>query len=260
MKTFLTDLHVHSDFSDGTLSIPEVVDLFGSRGFGAISITDHICEEGTLIGKAARYINQTLTRATWPIYMEILHSEARRAWAKWSMVVIPGFELSKNSVSNRRSAHILGIGVNDFLQADGDAPELTSGIRAQGALAVAAHPVNTRKMEKQTYHLWDRREELRDCFDAWEVASGPYLFDEVAETTLPKLATSDLHRASQMTSWKTLMSCERDQAAILQAVRDQRLSFVFYNDEGRTHDDPRRLVSGHPGRGAFDHGRRNLAG
>ena len=93
----LADFHVHSTFSDGKLSIPEVVDLFGSRGFGAIAITDHLCEERTLIGKAA-------------------------------------------------------------------------------------HPVSTRKPEKQTYYLWDRRKELAGEFDAWEVASGPYLFSEVLQS------------------------------------------------------------------------------
>ncbi len=41
----LGDFHIHSNFSDGRFSIPEIVDLFGGRGFGAIAITDHLCEE-----------------------------------------------------------------------------------------------------------------------------------------------------------------------------------------------------------------------
>jgi hypothetical protein len=55
-------------------------------------------------------------------------------------------------------------------------PELAASIqraiRAQGGLAIGAHPVNTRKTEKQTYGLWHRREELAPELDAWEVASG----------------------------------------------------------------------------------------
>ena len=35
---FLADFHVHTTWSDGKLSIAEVVDLFGKRGFGAIAI------------------------------------------------------------------------------------------------------------------------------------------------------------------------------------------------------------------------------
>jgi predicted metal-dependent phosphoesterase TrpH len=228
---FLGDFHLHSTFSDGKLTIPELVDLFGNRGFGVIAITDHICEEQSVIGKAASILNQTLTRASFPLYREILRSEAERAWDQYRMIVLPGFELSKNSVSNHRSAHILGIGVEEYFPADEDAAILAKRIRGAGGVSVAAHPVSTRKREKQTYHLWDRRNELRDLFDAWEVASGPYLFDEVLESDLPKIASSDLHRPSQMTSWKTVLDCEKHPDAILDAIRKRDLRFQFYREE-----------------------------
>jgi hypothetical protein len=228
---FLADFHMHSTFSDGKLSIPELVDLHGRLGFGAIAITDHLCEEDSLLGKSARYIGNTLTRATFPLYMEILNSERERAWDRYRMVVIPGFELTKNSISNHRSAHILGLGISEFMRADADVAELARGVRGQGAIAIAAHPVSTRKAEKQTYHLWDRREELRNSFDAWEVASGPYLFDEVLRSELPMIASSDMHRPSQITSWKTGLDCEKHPEAILEAIRKQEVSFHFYRGE-----------------------------
>src|SRR3954470_10646480 len=96
----LADLHIHSTFSDGKLTIPELVDFYGRRGFGAIAITDHLCEQSTLIGVAARYLGHTLTPATFPLYIEILKSEAERAKDQYGMIVIPGFELTKNSISN----------------------------------------------------------------------------------------------------------------------------------------------------------------
>ncbi len=225
----MADLHIHSTFSDGKLTIPALVDLYGSRGFGVIAITDHLCEEKTLIGKAASYIGHTLTRASFPIYKEILKTEAERAWDRYRMVVITGVELSKNSILNHRSAHILGLGVSEFTSADGDVAEIAMGIRGQGALAIAAHPVSTRKLEKQTYHLWDRRRELENAFDAWEVASGPYLFDEVLHSTLPKVASSDLHHPKQLKSWKTVFDCERHPGAIFDAIRKQELTFRFYD-------------------------------
>lgn len=226
---FLTDFHVHTDYSDGRMKLADVVDMYGSLGFGAISITDHLCETGTWLGKASRYLNCSLTPESFPGYLEAVAAEAERAWQQYRMVVIPGFELTKNSISNSRSAHILALGVNKFLAADADVLDLARAVRAQGALAVAAHPVWTRKVEKQTYHLWSRRDELADEFDAWEVASGPFLFDEVAETNLPKLATSDLHVPRQMRAWKTVLDCERHPEAILQAIRRQELRFHFYN-------------------------------
>lgn len=226
----LADLHVHSTFSDGKLTIPELIDFYGTRGFGCIAITDHVCENRSFFGLAAGYLNYTLTPATFPLYMEIIRTEAERAMALYKMVVIPGYELSKNSWSNHRSAHILGLGVNRFMSADGDVVELARGIRAQGALAIGAHPVSTQKMEKQTYHLWDRREEMRLELDAWEVASGPYLFPEVQESGLPMIATSDFHRPSHIEGWKTVFTCERHPEAILQAVTTQDVEFTFYKE------------------------------
>jgi hypothetical protein len=227
---FLADLHVHSTFSDGQMNIPEIIDFYGSRGFGAIAVTDHVVEHRAFLGKAARHLNLCLTPATFPLYKAILRSEADRAWRKYKMVVITGFELSKNSWFNHRSTHILGLGIKDFMSADGDIVDLARGIRAQGGLAIAAHPVSTGKLEPQTFHLWSRREELRNEFDAWEVASGSKWSHEVAESGLPLLATSDLHRPSQINSWKSVFTCERSQAAVLEAIKTQQLSFTYYQE------------------------------
>jgi len=45
-----------------------VIDAFGSRGFGVIAITDHLCESRTTLGKAAGFLGHTLTPATFPQY------------------------------------------------------------------------------------------------------------------------------------------------------------------------------------------------
>ena len=227
---FLADFHIHSTFSDGKHTIPELVDYYGVRGFGAIAFTDHLCEESTMLGMASAYLGCSLTPASFPLYIEILKSETQRAWDQYKMVVISGFELTKNTVSNHRSAHVLGLGITDFMSASQDIPELARGIQAQGGIAIAAHPVWTRKFEKQTYHIWNRRRELAEVFDAWEVASGPYIFDEVADTKLPKIASSDLHMIKQISSWKTVLDCERSQEAILNAIRKQEVSFQFYRE------------------------------
>ncbi|MCM0604580.1 MAG: PHP domain-containing protein [Xanthomonadaceae bacterium] len=228
---FLADFHIHSKFSDGQMAIPEIVDFYGSRGFGAIAITDHLCELNTFIGTAARYLESTLTPAIFPFYIEMMKSEKQRAWDQYKMILITGVELSKNNILNSRSAHILGLGVTDWISADDDVADIARAIRAQGALAIAAHPVSTRKIEKQTYHLWDRREELTPMIDAWEVASGPFLFDEVADSKLPLIANSDLHRPSQIKAWKTVLDCERHEGAILEAIRKQKISFKMYEDD-----------------------------
>lgn len=228
---YLSDFHIHSNFSDGKMSIPALVDYFGQRNFGAIAITDHFCEQKTVIGKASSYLGVTLTSATFPIYQEILKSEAERAWEQYEMVLIPGVEITKNSISNHRSAHFLVLGNLNGVDPNKDISEMSDVARSNGALIIAAHPVSTQKIEKQTYHLWDRREELANKVDAWEVASGPYLFDCVKSSGLPMVANSDFHSPKNMTSWKTLLGCEKRIDSILESIKRQKLDFHFYREE-----------------------------
>src|SRR4051812_18852516 len=96
----LGDFHIHSKFSDGYLSIPEIVDLYGKRGFGVIAITDHLCEAKTFLGKSARWLERTLTEETFPFYIEQIKEEAKRAMKLYGMIVLPGFEITKNSIFN----------------------------------------------------------------------------------------------------------------------------------------------------------------
>lgn len=226
---FLADFHIHSRFSDGNQSVAEIVDLYGSRGFGAIAVTDHFCEDESLIGKAAHVLGRSISEENYSRYLETLAAEAERAWHLYRMVLIPGYEITHNSISNHRSFHILGLGIRKLVDANQSAAQAARSIRAEGGLAIAAHPVSTRKMEKQALHLWNNRDELRQEFDAWEVASGRILFDEVAASGLPLIASSDMHVRSQLTSWKTELSCERSEEAILDSIRQQNVSFAYYS-------------------------------
>lgn len=238
---FLADFHLHTNYSDGKLQLHELVDLYGERGFGAIAITDHLCENRTLIGRAARYMGCSLDEKNFPSYISAIEEEAERAWRQYKMLVLPGFEITLNTISNRRSAHVLALGVKEFINPNQDIVSICREIRGKGGLTIAAHPVSTRHWEKQTYHLWDRRHELAKEFDAWEVASGPHLFPEVLHSGLPMLANSDLHAPSQISSWKNLFHCERNPAAVLEAIRKQDLQFHFYRDAKEA--CPRAMVS-----------------
>ena len=72
----LCDFHVHTRWSDGRLSIREVVDLYGQTGrFDVIAITDHILMKRDLLGRVGRLASlgmkrfrspKTGSRATWP--------------------------------------------------------------------------------------------------------------------------------------------------------------------------------------------------
>ena len=62
-KIIKSDLHIHSNFSDGKYSVAEIVDIFGGMGFDAIAITDHICEKKSWLGQVARKMNYSLTES-----------------------------------------------------------------------------------------------------------------------------------------------------------------------------------------------------
>lgn len=89
-KKYLLDLHIHSNFSDGKLSIAEIVDLYGSKGFSAIAITDHLADSNTLTGLITNKLKLSLTERSMDHYLEVLRSEARRAKDKYNMLLISG--------------------------------------------------------------------------------------------------------------------------------------------------------------------------
>src|SRR5690606_29982495 len=142
----------------------------------------------------------------------------------------PGVEITKNSVDHKDSAHVLALGLTEWISPDQPVEELLVEIRARGGLSIAAHPVSTHKYEHQTFYLWNNRERLEPLFDAWEVASGPFLFEEVRVSGYNLVANSDLHHPSQINSWKNRLDCERTKAAVFEAIRAQHLDFVFYKD------------------------------
>lgn len=248
MRSVLTDLHLHSTFSDGKLAVREIVDLFGKRGFGAIAITDHLCESTTFLGRAAAYLGHTLTPESFPLYQETLRREAIRAEREYGMLLVPGFELTKNTIRNHRSAHVLALGTTEWIDAGQSIEAICDGIRAQGGLAVAAHPVSTRVLEKQTYALWNNRRALAPYFDAWEVASGKKIFEEVYASGLPMIANSDMHRPEQIESWKSVFRLGEEAAQradggglkityaeLAEGIRAQDLGFEYYT-EGENYD------------------------
>lgn len=225
---YLCDFHIHSQNSDGKLSIPEIIDLYGKQGFGAIAITDHLCESNTFLGKSARLLNKTIRQNSFLKYLFEIHKEAQRALRQYNMLVIPGVEFTKNSFVHTDSAHLVGLGIQSFIDPDLSVDEIISAVHQQRGIIIAAHPVSTRKIEPQTYHLWYNRERLSKSIDAWEVASGSHLFREVYESGLPMVANSDLHVPRQISSWKTVLSGPRTMENIFLSIQKQNLQFMYY--------------------------------
>ncbi|MCM2354711.1 MAG: PHP domain-containing protein [Pseudobdellovibrio sp.] len=229
MKLLKTDLHIHSQFSDGQLSVAEIVDLYGARGYGAIAITDHLCERGGVIGHVSRRLNLSLTKENFPRYMETLWREKERAQKQYGMLLVPGFEITKNSFFHQRGAHVLILGTTDFIDPDQGIEEILYEAKAKNALTIAAHPFLTGDFEFQTLQLWEQRNEWQHLIDLWEVNYRHKIFDHVLNSGLPLVASSDFHRLNHFNSWKTVVHSTGTQEDFIQALREQRVELFYEN-------------------------------
>src|ERR1051326_3690408 len=132
----LADLHIHTTWSDGRLSIEEVIDLFGRSGHDVIGITDHIVNSDNVVGKVTHRFGWTLTAENFGAYRPAVEA-AGRAWDEYRMIVIAGAELTQTRIRRRNSAHVLALGIRDFVSAEGTVEEML--VRANDAGVVRAH-------------------------------------------------------------------------------------------------------------------------
>ena len=215
----LCDFHVHTTYSDGILPLPEVVDLFGRTGHDVIAITDHIVNRDNPLGKIAHAIRHSLNPETWNRYLDQIRSEAERAWRSYGMLVLPGAEMTRNTINRDTSVHILALGLEEYLPADGDPLDLLREIRARGAVSVACHPHEMSEFYANTFYLWNRRKLVSKLVDLWEVACRWDLFPVVSREKLPHVASSDFHRPEHLYAWKTLLPAQKSPASVLDALR-----------------------------------------
>jgi 3',5'-nucleoside bisphosphate phosphatase len=229
-KPLRADLHIHSQYSDGSLSIAEIVDLYGGQGFDVIAITDHITEKKSFFGKISRKLDLSVTEESFQDYLQEVRIQRERALQKYGMNLIFGYEITKNSLYNNRSCHLLILGLEEYISPDLSVDEILAITDRRDCIVIAAHPFNTGEFEFQTFYLWSRREELKHQIDAWEVSYRKKISEEVLTSGLPLVASSDMHRRSHMASWKTKLFCDNELLSIKQCLRDKKTEF-FYLDE-----------------------------
>src|SRR6185312_7193214 len=139
-QMLLCDFHIHTNYSDGKLSVPEIIDFYGERGFDCICITDHLADPKRLLGKLSELSNMTLAQEQIGEYFSVIARERERAWRRYKMLVMTGIEFNKDGYSRKTSAHLLGVDLKSPIDASLDIPEIIARIHSQGALAIASHP------------------------------------------------------------------------------------------------------------------------
>ena len=223
----LCDFHVHTQWSDGRLTLAEVVDLYGSTGkFDVIAITDHILMKKDFFARAGRLASFGrrmfgVRQETFDAYLADIRKEAARALDQYGMLVIPGAEITQNRLRGRMNSHIIALDIKQYISADQKADAILREIQRQSALSIACHPHHrtTRRVEISTCYLWDHRKELSGLVDVWEAANRDDLFSVTSLKHYPYVANSDFHKAKHLYSWKTLLRCEKNWPAIKDALR-----------------------------------------
>jgi 3',5'-nucleoside bisphosphate phosphatase len=223
----LCDFHVHTTWSDGKLSVAEVVDLYGRTGkFDVLAITDHILMKRDLLARAGRLA--TLGRRAFGVrqedfgaYLADIRTQAKRAWTQYGMLVVPGAEITQNRLRGKKNSHIIALDIKDYISADQTADDILREIRRQNALSIACHPHHrtTRRIEISTCYLWDHRDELSDLVDVWEAANRDDLFSVTSLKHYPYVANSDFHKPKHLYSWKTLVRSDKTWPAVKQALK-----------------------------------------
>ena len=223
----LCDFHVHTRWSDGRLTLREVIDLYGETGkFDVIAITDHILMKKDLLARLGRMAtlgtrNFGLREESFSAYLAEIQVEARRAWRRYGLLVIPGAEVTQNSFNGKKNSHIIALDIKEYISADQPAEEILRAIRAQGALSIACHPHHrtTRRIEVGTCYLVDHRKRVSDLVDVWEAANRDDLFSVTSLKHYPYVANSDFHKPKHLHSWKTLVRAEKTWPAVAAALR-----------------------------------------
>jgi UDP-N-acetylglucosamine:LPS N-acetylglucosamine transferase/predicted metal-dependent phosphoesterase TrpH len=231
-QMLLCDFHIHTNYSDGKLSVPEVVDFYGERGFDCICITDHLADPKRLLGKLSELANMTLAQEQIGEYFAVVERERQRAWRRYKMLVLTGIEFNKDGYTRKSSAHLLGIDLKAPVSAALDIPEIIEQIHRQGGLAVASHPhIMKSEWGKNTLYLWENQEKFAPLLDAWEIANRNNIFNDIGLKRLPFIANSDFHKPKHIYSWKTLIHAAKDAEAIKDCIRrNEHVAITLYRD------------------------------
>ena len=223
LAPLLCELHAHTTWSDGALSVRELADLYGRAGFDVLAVTDH-----TVPGACVQEV-------AFPDYLAEVEEEAQRARRLYDLLMIPGLELTYDHDDPAQAGHAVAVGLRTFVGVeDGLEPALRAA-RAHGAALVAAHPYSLADAggsSRGTGAFAADPARWAPLVDRFELFNRETLFHWVAEEGLPTVANGDFHRLEHLGGWKTLLPCTRDERAVVDYLRSARPAFLVRLDRG----------------------------
>jgi 3',5'-nucleoside bisphosphate phosphatase len=212
-KPLLAELHAHTTWSDGVLTPGELVDFYGRAGFDVLAITDHVVRSE--IGCHVRV-------ETFRDYLADVDAQAERARKRYGMLVVPGLELTVEHSDPRRSGHAVAIGLHEFVSVDGGLEAALREARELGAALIGVHPYSLESASESirgTAWFAENAERAAEVVDRFELFNREERFHWVAERELPFVATGDFHVPEHLFTWKTLLTCERTERAVVDRLR-----------------------------------------
>jgi hypothetical protein len=228
----LCELHAHTRWSDGELTVPELVDLHGRCGFDVLCVTDHVVRSDDPWREQEGVLFSSVDENSWPRYLAEVEREAARAWRTYGMLVIPGLELTFNDDEPVMAAHAVAVGLREFVSVDDGIAEAMRTATEAGAAIIAAHP-NADEPALQRGRLtrrFSRDARLRALAHRFELFNRTQLFGWVADLGLPPVACGDFHTPEHLTGWKTLLPSRHDESAVVEYLRSRRPVYLAQLD------------------------------
>jgi hypothetical protein len=224
-RALLCELHAHTTWSDGELTLRELADLYGRAGFDVLCVTDHVRRSAD----PWRVPESCVHAGSFASYLTEIDREAERCRALYGMLVVPGVELTHNHREPDLSAHALAIGLREFVSPDLGLVGALLAAREAGAALIAAHPHGPEedpvpaRTTRRFWREWDTLAPLVhrvELFNRWDV------YGWAATGELPAVASGDTHSVGHLSSWKTLVPCEPDERALVWYLRSGRATYL----------------------------------
>jgi predicted metal-dependent phosphoesterase TrpH len=217
-EPLLCELHAHTRWSDGELSVRELVDLHGRLGYDVLCVTDHALREDREPDEAS-HVGPARLRG----YLSEIEREGERAWSRYRLLLIPGLELTFDADEDDESAHVVALGLREHVAVEPPLDAVLARAGATGAALIAAHPDGgSGEPSGRSTRAFARRPDLRPLVHRFELFNRTTMFAWVAAAGLPAVATGDVHRVEHVDGWKTLLPCAQEPEAVLDYLRSPR--------------------------------------
>src|SRR5262245_2565310 len=224
-EPLLCELHAHTTWSDGALTLPELVDLYGRAGFDVLAVTDHAVRDRESWCAGVGAVSATVH----PAYLEQLGAETERGRSLYGLLVIPGLELTYDDPDPRLGAHALAVGLREHVDLNAGLERALAAARSHGAALIAAHPYRLGELgdaPRTTARYAEEPEWAAEAVDRFEVCNRHDFFAWVARARLPAVATGDFHRPEHLATWKTLLPAEKSEEAVVEYLRSKQPVFL----------------------------------